>query len=65
MIIDNICNSCSCTPTEAQQHLDSEIRNLRDLQIAGDLRYSDFEEACKSLGLEYDYAEHFIMALAA
>lgn len=64
MIIDNICNSCSCTPEEAREHLDSEIRNLRELQDANDLRYNDFEEACKGLGLDYDYVQYFIATLA-
>lgn len=65
MIIDNICNSCSCTPEEAKEHLNSEIRNLRDLQDANDLRYNDFEDACKSLGLDCDYVPYFISAVAA
>lgn len=63
MIIDNICNSCSCTPQQAQEYLDGEIRILRDYQKSNDLRHSDFEEACKSLGLENDYVPYFISVI--
>ena len=48
-IIERICNSCSCNEQEAQEYLDDEIRNLRDLQLTNDLRYNDFEVACQSL----------------
>lgn len=62
-IIERICNSCSCNEQEAQEYLDDEIRNLRDLQSVDDLRYDDFEVACQSLGLESDFVQYFIMQL--
>ena len=37
-IIEQISNSCSCSHMEAQEYLDSEIRYLRELQEADDLR---------------------------
>ena len=48
-IISLICNSCGCGQTEAQEYLDSEIRYLRELQEADDLRvrsnpYEPYEE---------------------
>ena len=49
---------------EAQEHLDHEIRHLRELQDLGDLRENDFEEACQSLGLELDYIPYFLTALS-
>ena len=52
-IISLICNSCGCGQTEAQEYLDSEIRYLRELQEADDLREDDM-----------DYREYFINRLA-
>lgn len=63
-IIERICNSCSCNEQEAQEYLDDEIRNLRELQELNDLRESDIESACTDLGLELDYMEYFITRLA-
>ena len=59
-IISLICNSCGCGQTEAQEYLDSEIRYLRELQEADDLREDDMETACLNLGLDLDYREYFI-----
>ena len=63
-IISLICNSCGCSQTEAQEYLDSEIRYLRELQEADDLREDDMETACLNLGLDLDYREYFINRLA-
>ena len=63
-IISLICNSCGCGQTEAQEYLDSEIRYLRELQEADDLREDDMETACLNLGLDLDYREYFINRLA-
>lgn len=63
-IIENICISCSCNEQEAQEYLDSELSNLRELQQLNDLRESDIESACSGLGLELDYMEYFITRLA-
>lgn len=64
-IIRTICNSCSCNETEAQEYLDDEIRNLRELSDLNDLRYEDMEQACANLGLENDYVPYFINVLSA
>ncbi|WP_455672751.1 hypothetical protein [Phocaeicola sp.] len=64
-IIRRICNSCSCNETEAQEYLDDEIRNLRELSDLNDLRYEDMEQACADLGLENDYVPYFINVLSA
>lgn len=64
-IIRTICNSCSCNETEAQEYLDDEIRNLRELSDSNDLRYEDMEQACADLGLENDYVQYFINVLSA
>ena len=56
-IISLIGSSCSCSQTEAQEYLDSEIRYLRELQEADDLREDDIEMACSNLGLDRDYQE--------
>ncbi|WP_289193674.1 hypothetical protein [Bacteroides acidifaciens] len=63
-IIELICNSCSCSHTDAQEYLDAEIRNLRELQEVDDLREDDIEMACSNLGLDLDYQEYFINRLA-
>ena len=63
-IIELISNSCGCSQTEAQEYLDSEIRNLRELQEMDDLRDDDIENACLDLGLDLDYQEYFINRLA-
>lgn len=62
-IIELISNSCSCSQTEAQEYLDSEIRNLRELQEVDDLREDDIEMACSNLGLDLDY--HNILSIAS
>ncbi len=63
-IIEAICCSCSCNEADAKEYLNSEVRNLRELQELDDLRDSDIELACSNLGLESDYQEYFITALA-
>ena len=63
-IISLICSSCGCSQTEAREYLDSEIRYLRELQEADDLREDDMETACLNLGLDLDYREYFIHRLA-
>jgi len=63
-IITLICNSCGCGKTEAQEYLDSELQNLRELQELDDLRESDIELACNNLGLDLDYQKYFINRLA-
>ena len=59
-----ISSSCGCSQTEAREYLDSEIRYLRELQEADDLREDDMETACLNLGLDLDYREYFINRLA-
>lgn len=63
-IIKRICNSCSCNEQEAQEYLDDEICNLRELKELDDFRYSDIEVACDNLGLEQDYVQYFIHVLS-
>lgn len=63
-IIENICVSCSCNETEAKEHLDAELRNLRELKELDDLRNSDIECACTGLGLDLDYMTYFITQLS-
>lgn len=63
-IINQISNSCSCSHREAKEYLDSELRNLRELQEADDLREYDIETACLNLGLDLDYQEYFINRFA-
>ena len=63
-IISLIGSSCGCSQTEAREYLDSEIRYLRELQYADDLREDDIEMACSNLGLDLDNQEYFINRLA-
>jgi hypothetical protein len=63
-IIDCISSSCSCGRKQAEEYLDDEIRNLRELRDLADLRFGDFQTACENLGLESDCVEYFINALA-
>ncbi len=63
-IIEAICCACSCNEADAKEYLDSEVNYLRELQEVDDLRASDIELACSNLGIESDYEEYFIMALA-
>lgn len=62
-IIERICNSCDCDKQEAQEYLNDELCNLRDLQSTDDIRYNDLEAACQNLGLESDFVQYFIMQL--
>lgn len=63
-IIARICSSCGCTPEEAKEYLDGEIRNLLDYRDTDDLRAEDFAQACDSLGLEHDFIPYFIERLS-
>lgn len=64
-IIERICNACSCSEEDAQEYLDNEIHNLRELRDLNDLRDGDIETACSGLGLDFDYVAYFIEALAS
>lgn len=63
-IIQAICGGCSCDEPQAQEYLDDEMRYLRELREVNDLQPSDIELACSNLGIEADYEEYFIQALA-
>ena len=45
-----------------KEYLDSEIRNLRELQELDDLREDDIDMACSNLGLDFDYREYLSTA---
>lgn len=63
-IIEAICGGCSCEESQAKKYLNDEVRYLRELQEVNDLQQSDIELACSNLGIETDYEEYFIQALA-
>ena len=63
-IIQAICGGCSCDEQQAQEYLDDELRYLRELREVNDMQHSDIELACTNLGIEADYEEYFIHALA-
>ena len=73
-IIQAICGGCSCDEQQAQEYLDDELRYLRELREVNDMQHSDIEVndmqhsdielACTNLGIEADYEEYFIQALA-
>ena len=52
IIIDRICTSCGCDKDTAREYLDAEVRNLRELRDANDLREGDLESACDNLCIE-------------
>ena len=69
-IIELIQCTCSCNETEAREHLNNEVRNLKELKELeaeglATLEYRDFEYACDNLGIEHDYIEYFMNQLAA
>lgn len=57
--VELVRDSCGCTERQAREYLADEVRHLRDLYAAGDLRHGDLMEACRSLGLETDYTLYF------
>jgi len=59
-VIEKVKIGCSCTRSQAEEYVADELRNLRELADGGDLRYSDFEQACSNLGIDYDNVEFFI-----
>lgn len=63
-IIQAICGGCSCDEPQAQEYLNDEMRYLRELREVNDLQPSDIKLACSNLGIETDYEEYFIQALA-
>ena len=67
-IVELITRTCSCSTEEAQEHLDNEIRNLRELrdlekEDLATLEHRDFEYACDNLGIEHEYVTYFINQL--
>lgn len=60
IIIDRICTSCGCDKETAREYLDAEVRNLRELRDANDLREGDLESACDNLGIEQDFLPFFL-----
>ncbi|MFR9546019.1 MAG: hypothetical protein SNJ29_10635 [Rikenellaceae bacterium] len=67
-IIELITMTCSCSEEEAQEHLDNEVRHLRelrDLEAEGlaELEHRDYEYACDNLGIEYDHIIYFMNQL--
>lgn len=63
-VVALVAAACSCSEADAKEYIESEVQNLSELAAVNDLRHSDVEEACKSLGLDYDYVEYFIECLA-
>lgn len=63
-IIDAIAIGCDCSKTEAQEYLNEEVNNLRELADNHDLSCEDIREACSNLGIDQDYEFHFITQLA-
>ena len=63
-IIEAICGGCSCDEEQAQEYLCDEMRYLRELREVNDLQQSDIAMACSNLGIEADYEEYFVQALA-
>ena len=62
--IEAICGGCSCDEQQAQEYLGDEMRYLRELREVNDLQQSDIAMACSNLGIESDYEEYFVQALA-
>ena len=67
-IVELITRTCSCSTEEAQEHLDDEIRHLRELrdlekEDLATLEHRDFEYACDNLGIEHEYVTYFINQL--
>ena len=56
--------ACTAICVQAQEYLDDELRYLRELREVNDMQHSDIELACTNLGIEADYEEYFIQALA-
>ena len=46
-----------------REYLDAEVRNLRELRDANDLREGDLESACDNLGIEQDFLPFFCESL--
>lgn len=63
IIIDRICTSCGCDKDTAREYLDAEVRNLRELRDANDLREGDLESAYDNLGIEQDFLPFFCESL--
>lgn len=63
-IVNTISKTCNCNEQEAQEYLEDEVCNLKELQDLDDLRYSDLEDACQNLGIEIDNVEFFFNQIA-
>ena len=58
-IIAAIMGGCQCSEEQAREYLQGEVANLQDLARIGDLRTGDMENACDSVGIEYDFVPYF------
>ena len=57
--------TCSCSMAQAQEYIDDELRNLTSIAQSEDgLEYRDIEYACENLGVESDWEEFFVNAMA-
>lgn len=63
-IIDHIARSCNISRDDARHEYDAAIENLRELSALGDLSYEDVTDTCQGLGLEADFVEYLLLAIA-
>ena len=62
-LLDTIARNNDCSVCDAEDLLQDELNVCRDLLTAGDLQFSDLEDACMDLGVDFDEIEQMILML--
>lgn len=62
-LLDTIARNNDCSVCDAEEILRDELNVCRDLLSAGDLDYSDMEDMCMNLGVEFDEIEQMLLML--
>ena len=62
-LLDTIARKNDCSVCDAEEILQDELNVCRDLLSAGDLDYSDMEDMCMNLGVEFDEIEQMLLML--
>ena len=62
-LLDTIARNNDCSVCDAEDLLQVELNVCRDLLSIGDLDYSDMEDMCMNLGVDFDEIEQMILML--
>lgn len=62
-LLDTIARNNDCDVQGAENLLQDELNVCRDLLCEGDLNYSDMEDMCMNLGVDFDEIEQLVFMI--